>query len=321
MGVEYFKSMVRNMVQLVLEHDSLLPMASRDDITFKANSLKGQEVKTMQLCAWSPTPRFDRDCLALAMNMVVPLCEGSLHIMVEDPAKIFKPDTLLGKAFSKLSDVDGVKSSLLWLLGEDMAGKFMAKAMALRNIWEPLQEKHDDDAAEAYRLAVGQLERLLVKETAEQNLGSLKELLNQKKIPEIRKYRQEAKTQRTQVPPALLQRMEDLAVLDHTVDLAKYQTFKWGLAMFMYHKDSRATNESGKDLRQNLKALWDKHSTDAGFVAYFGKQATEEVKEILAIKAETAAAAKAGKAGKALAAEARAREAATPPAKKCRKAP
>ena len=72
MGVGCFKSMVCSMVQLVLEHDSLSPMDSRNDITFKANSLKGQEVKTMQLCAWSSTPRFDRDCLALAMNMVVP---------------------------------------------------------------------------------------------------------------------------------------------------------------------------------------------------------------------------------------------------------
>ena len=241
--------------------------------------------------------------------------------MVEGPAKIFKPDTELGKAFSKLSDVDGVKSSLLWLRGEDMAGKFMAKAMALRNIWEPLQKKHDEDAAEAFRAAVAKLQQVLVQETAEQNLESFTGLLNLKKVQDIRKYRQEAKTQRAQLPPALLQQMENLAELDHTLDLAKYQTFKWGLAMFMCHKDTRATNDSGKDLRQNLKGLWDKHSTDQGFVAYFGKQAMEEVKEILAIKALTAKAAKAGKAGKAPAARAQAPEAATPPAKKGRKAP
>ena len=91
--------------------------------------------------------------------------------------------------------------------------------------------------------------------------------------------------------------------------------------MFMCHKDSRATNDSGKDLLHSLKGLWGKHSTGQGFVAYFGKQAMEEVKEILAIKAETANAAKAGKAGKALAARAQAPEAAKPPAKKGRKAP
>ena len=209
---------------------------------------------------------------------------------------------------------------MLWLLGEGMAGKLMAKAMALHNIWEPLQKKHGEDAAEAFRPAVARLQQVLVQETAEQNLESFTGLLNLKKAQDIRKYRQEAKTQRAQLPPALLQQMENLAELGHTLDLAKYQTFKWGLAMFMCHKDSRATNDSGKDLRHSLKGLCDKHSTDQGFVAYFGKQAMEEVKEILAIKAETAKAAKAGKAGKAPAARAQAPEAAKPPAKKGRKA-
>jgi hypothetical protein len=108
-GIGCFKSMVCSMAQLVLGHDSLLPMGSRTDITFRANSLTGQEVKTMQLCAWFSTPRFDRDCIALAVNMVAPRCASSLRSMVEGPAKIFKPDTELGKAFSKLSDVGGAK--------------------------------------------------------------------------------------------------------------------------------------------------------------------------------------------------------------------
>ena len=43
--------MVCSAVQLVLAHDSVSPMDSRNDITFKANLLKGQEARTMQLCA------------------------------------------------------------------------------------------------------------------------------------------------------------------------------------------------------------------------------------------------------------------------------
>jgi hypothetical protein len=133
------------------------------------------------------------------------------------------------------------------------------------------------------------LEAAIVDETAAVELDKFKGMLDQKKVGIIKDLRVSAKRARSKLRTSVLEGIPDLAKMDELMELAKHQTFKWGLAMFMFHKNINDKNDAGQELRKSVKSLWIMHSTDEAFKKYFGDAAEKLVKNIIIIDAATPA--------------------------------
>jgi hypothetical protein len=129
------------------------------------------------------------------------------------------------------------------------------------------------------------LEAAIVDETAAVELDKFKGMLDQKKVGIIKDLRVSAKRARSKLRTSVLEGIPDLAKKDKLVELAKHQTFKWGLAMFMFHKHIHDKSEAGLELRKSVKSLWIMHSTDEAFKMYFGDAAEKMVKSIIIVDA------------------------------------
>jgi hypothetical protein len=258
-------------------------------------SIEKMEQRTMQACVWSQTPRFDRDCIIFGKETVAKVCDGARHLLTEDPSNNYQKDLDLLKGLGLLESLDNIKPLLVWLLGDDVAVKFGIKVKQLSAIAFPLQKPSHEQVTKTLLKAVGDLTGLLVDETSPITNEEFKRRLNPKKVTGIKKLRLDVKTHRAKLDSGLLSAMPEMKDVDQKLDLAKHQVFKWGLLMFLYHKESRVKSEVGKDVRKSLKKLWERHSVDEGFKKYFGEEREKELQTILAV--DTAAPAKQGEPG------------------------
>jgi len=194
---------------------------------------------------------------------VANVCDGARHLLTEDTSKNYKKDPDLLKGLGLFEPLDNIKPLLVWLLGDDLAMKFGIKVKQLRAIAFPWQKASDEQVTKNLLKAVGDLTDLLVDETSPITNEEFKWRLNQKKVTGIKKLRLDVKTYRAKLDSGLLSTMPEMKDVDQKLDLAKHQVFKWGLVMFMYHKESRVKSEVGKDVHKGLKNLWQLYSTRA----------------------------------------------------------
>lgn len=283
--VSAFKTALQAMVEHVVAQEVPLCAQASDAIAANVQSIVQMEQVTMQACAWSSSPRFDREGVLLGTKTIAKVCDGARLILSEDPGKNFKKDPELATAIGFFDPLDNAKPLLTWLLGEHLTGVFGAKVQQLRDILFPLHKACDESATTSLLQAMQDLTALLVKESPPVPHEHFKAHLNQKTVTTIKKLRQDVRTYSAMLDQHTVSALPGMKDADRTLDLAKYQVFRWGLVMFMYHKQSRESTEAGKEVRKNLQNLWGLHSVDEGFQKYFGEAGEQEIKAILAVDA------------------------------------
>jgi hypothetical protein len=97
------------------------------------------EQTTMQVCSWSSSPKFDRDCVAFALK-AMKLCEASPQLLATAPEGALTSYDQLNDIFAMFDDMNTVKPHLFWLLGDALASTFADEVSSLRKIFTPLRE-------------------------------------------------------------------------------------------------------------------------------------------------------------------------------------
>ena len=107
-------------------------------------------------------------------------------------------------------------------------------------------------------------------------LSDFGDKLNTKTTQEIKRLRHEAKEKLGQLmsqrdmpsgPHVEAGLLEDAS---RVVQIAKFQSFKWGMARFVKHPEVQVQSPTGKKLRENLNEMFQLNSTDKGFLEYLG---------------------------------------------------
>jgi hypothetical protein len=69
----------------------------------------------MQVCSWSSSPKFDRDCVAFALK-AMKLCEASPQLLLTAPGgglpQLLTPQDQLNDIFAMFDDMNTVKPHL-----------------------------------------------------------------------------------------------------------------------------------------------------------------------------------------------------------------
>jgi hypothetical protein len=102
------------------------------------------EQTAMQVCSWSSSPKFDRDCVAFALK-AMKLCEASPQLLSTPPEGslpqlLLTSQDQLNDIFAMFDDMNTVRPHLFWLLGEALASIFADEVSFLRKIFTPLRE-------------------------------------------------------------------------------------------------------------------------------------------------------------------------------------
>jgi hypothetical protein len=90
----------------------------------------------MQVCSWSSSPKFDRDCVAFALK-AMKLCEASPQLLATAPEGALTSYDQLNDIFAMFDDMNTVKPHLFWLLGDALASTFADEVSSLRKIFTP----------------------------------------------------------------------------------------------------------------------------------------------------------------------------------------
>jgi hypothetical protein len=253
----------------------------------------GTAVYTLkQHAAFSDTPHHDREAIDLT-HTVLPIC---YHAGVVRDLKSKVPDNfVLGtevvEALSALlADLENSKPKMQWMLGTELADKFLSMATDASAILRPIKEKDVEAAMRRASKAIAGLRNLLIDDSAAVSDDAFFEKFTAQKMEKIRKQRAEAKTvvqearQRHQVCRIPLP--EELVSGEAAVDTARRQIVKYGCLALARSTDANTDTEAGKALRKNLKSVWDTHCTDDDMVAYLGSSLVESIKAVLACVSE-----------------------------------
>ena len=234
----------------------------------------------MQAAMWSDTPDFDRSCVSFAAEVMAVIVEQAPTI--RDPQshgkRIFPAS--LRAAFGQLAQLDTCKPKLQWLLESSAADKFLDNAKDMQKLWESEQEAQASNLLKDLRSSLAALSALLVEEAEGASLMGFADKLSQPKADKIKQLRQKIKELQGEMNS---ETHDSFPTLDKTLELAKHQSFKWGVARFVAHPEIRVVSSTGNMLRKNLADIWSLESMDTSFKAYLGKAAEQEVEEILLI--------------------------------------
>ena len=124
---------------------------------------------------------------------------------------------------------------------------------------------------------------MLAEEPEPIGLTAFAEKLTQKSVVQIKETRAQAKSLQSSLSTQSISLLKDYKNLVRVIDVAKNQTFKWGLAKFAMHAQIRFETDVGKSLRSKLKGVWEMESLGEGVVAYLGSEACDLIKGILDI--------------------------------------
>lgn len=238
----------------------------------------------MQMCSWSATPVFDRTCIAFISDTVALICESSGEVLkLSFAANGYHAREELASAFETVTDWDKCKPMIDFFVPCGLTELVMAKINKMRGILAPAQEEHFKKKAEEFEHLVQKLSTMLAEEPEPIGLTVFAEKLTQKSVVQIKETRAQAKSLQSSLSTQSISLLKDYKNLVRVIDVAKNQTFKWGLAKFAMHAQIRFETDVGKSLRSKLKGVWEMESLGEGVVAYLGSEACDLIKGILDI--------------------------------------
>jgi putative cell wall-binding protein len=174
---------------------------------------------------------------------------------------------------------------LAWLVGEDVAGRFIEQALSWGSAVQAATGRHHATVVEEVKKQAAALADKLVEDT-EQNRLSFAELapkLTQKTIQSVKASRLSLKDLFGMLSGA---QQAELAHEQEIMNDAKHQSFKWGLAKFMAHPSIRFLTQEGQKLRASLKDIWEVCNKDQQFLKYLGEEMKLEVEEVLKLESK-----------------------------------
>lgn len=244
-----------------------------------------------QQAAFSDTPNHDREAIDLA-HQVLPIC---CHAGLVQGLKTKVPDGfLLGAEVVEgisalLADLESSKPKVQWLLGVELANKFLSLAKDMSATLDPIKEKDSGSAMDIASKAVKNLRSLLADDSAMVSDDSFFAMFSAAKMEKIRRVRADAKAaviearQRHLVCGIPLP--EELISWEALLGTARRQTVKYGFLALTRSPDAKTNTDTGKVVRKTLKHVWDTHCTNDDMVAYLGTSLVESVKASLAYDA------------------------------------
>jgi len=278
--LEGFRKLVRALADIFLTQDS--PDA-QGSLEAAAKAVKDGRHKVMQASAWSASPAFDRSCVEFAAGSFSAVCVSSTAVekMRAEPDS-YEQLSGLDSKFETFTSWDSSKPMLGFLLEGDVVDKVVEKVMDMVSVMAPVQQAHDKSTAERFKSLVDKMSDLMVDETkGPVPLERFPGLLTQKSIKAIKTLRAEAKAVQASMRKASADMLPDHGDLLKTIEMAKFQTFKWGLAKFMTCPDIKLQTDAGRSLRSKLGEVWGMESLDDGVAAYLGKENCAAIKELI----------------------------------------
>ena len=251
--------------------------------------IAGTTVYTLkQHAAYSDTPHHDREAIDLT-HKLLPLC---CHAGVIADLKRTVPDNFVLEAevvealSTLLADLESSKPKVQWLLGTELADKFLFMAKDMSVILGPVKEKDVGAAMQKVSKAINSLSALLSDDSAAVSDDAFFKMMSKgPKLEKIRSSRAEAKTI---VPEAKVRHEvcgiplpEELIAGEALLLTARRQIMKYACMAMAFSADATADTETGKAVRKNLKSVWDIHRTDDEMMAYFGSSLATSIKTVL----------------------------------------
>jgi hypothetical protein len=249
----------------------------------------GTTVYTLkQHAAYSDTPHHDREAIDLT-HKLLPLCRQAGVIA---DLKTTVPDNFVLEAevvealSTLLADLESSKPKVQWLLGTELADKFLFMAKDMSVILGPVKKKDVGAAMKKVSKAIKNLSALLSDDSAAVSDDVFFEKMSKgPKLEKIRSRRAEAKTivQEARVRHEVcgIPLPEELIAGEALLLTARRQIMKYACMAMAFSADATADTEIGKAVRKNLKSVWDIHCTDDEMLAYFGSSLATSIKTVL----------------------------------------
>ena len=256
-----------------------------EDIQAAAKQVRDQKHETMQACTWSATPAYDRSCIELVSDVFSVVCVAAPEILHADAqGATYTPTDLVDAAFASMTNLEKTKPLLSFVFEQAMLDKLMEKVLAVNGKLVPLQASHDMEFATKLTAQLGKLHGMLVAEDPREPIAitDFHSELSQKDVRAIKELRAQSKETLKSMSKRMVDASGALVLECETAtELAKCQTFKWGLAQFLSKAEIKFQTEVGRTLRAKLKEVWEMDSLDAGVLEYLGKDVRVMVKDII----------------------------------------
>ena len=130
---------------------------------------------------------------------------------------------------------------------------------------------------------VGKLRGLLLDESVPLSMEECQSSMTQSHVRDIKAARADVKAHQESLDVKLISKIPDYDKVSQSMDLAKHQTFKWGLGKFAVNPEIRFQTDVGKKLRAKLQDVWAMESLDSAVVEYMGQEACDLIKDILSV--------------------------------------
>ena len=251
---------------------------SEAEVDKAADQLNIDAFLAKQQAHWSDTPARDRDAIDFMTETIPIIGKSASKIMNLRTAvpKGYSTEVKVQEAIESVQSLEASKPHLQFMLGDDLAERFVGAVKKMSGILKPIHEEIVKTAVRKATANIKKLQDLVIDEATPLDNDTFYKKCFDANVEAIRIERSLAKSKFDALRTCRAELPEELKLADSLVAQARCQMIRFEVLAVLRRPDLSQPTDKGADLREQLKSIWTLHPEDQDVMAYLGTELVGE---------------------------------------------